>query len=107
MEGIVEEREGRGVLVIEERKKKELRIKKIVVEEEKQIEKIMEMMVEIEVEEKRIDEVKSKNEEMKKIKREMIGMEYEIIREKMGEEEDYELKDEIVIEKNNKKLIEL
>lgn len=35
MEGIVEEREGRGVLVIEERKKKELRIKKIVVEEEK------------------------------------------------------------------------
>lgn len=67
----------------------------------------MEMMVEIEVEEKRIDEVKSKNEEMKKIKREMIGMEYEIIREKMGEEEDYELKDEIVIEKNNKKLIEL
>lgn len=107
MEGIVEEREGRGVLVIEERKKKELRIKKIVVEEEKQIEKIMEMMVEIEVEEKRIDEVKSKNEEMKKIKREMIGMEYEIIREKMREEEDYELKDEIVIEKNNKKLIEL
>ncbi len=103
----VEARAGSGVFVIDESNQKAFRIQPLVVEEAQSLEQLMELLVAIEVAATRIAAVNRTPEDLKQIKRALIGLEYAIISDKLGDEEDYAFHDAIVIATHNPHFIAL
>lgn len=107
LDGPVEARAGSGVFVIDESNQKAFRIQPLVVEEAQSLEQLMELLVAIEVAATRIAAVNRTPEDLKQIKRALIGLEYAIISDKLGDEEDYAFHDAIVIATHNPHFIAL
>lgn len=107
LDGLVEARAGSGVFVIDESNQKAFRIQPLVVEEAQSVEQLMELLVAIEVAATRIAAINRTPEDLKQIKRALIGLEYAIISDKLGDEEDYAFHDAIVIATHNPHFIAL
>lgn len=107
LDGLVEARAGSGVFVIDESNQKAFRIQPLVVEEAQSVEQLMELLVAIEVAATRIAAINRTAEDLKQVKRALIGLEYAIISDKLGDEEDYAFHNAIVVATHNPHFIAL
>ncbi|GAA5541582.1 MULTISPECIES: FadR/GntR family transcriptional regulator [Brucella] len=107
LDGLVEARAGSGVFVIDKSSEKAFRIQPLAIEETQSLEQLMELLVAVEVAATRIAAVKRTDEDLKRIKRALIGLEYAIISDQLGDEEDYAFHDAIVMATHNQHFIAL
>jgi GntR family transcriptional regulator, transcriptional repressor for pyruvate dehydrogenase complex len=106
-EGLVEARAGSGVFVIDKTSTRSFRVQPVVIEEARSLEQLMELLVTIEVAATRIAARNRTEDDLKKIKRALIGMEYAIASDRLGDEEDYAFHDAIVAATHNPHFIAL
>ncbi|WP_210211098.1 FadR/GntR family transcriptional regulator [Borborobacter arsenicus] len=95
-EGLVAARAGSGVYVTERNPSNAFRIQHIAVEEQESLDQAMELLVAIEVAATRIAALRRNDDDLKKIKRALLGMEYAIASDRLGDNEDYEFHQAIV-----------
>ena len=107
LEGLVEARAGSGVYVVDESGTRAFRVQPVVVGETRSLDQLMELLVTIEVAATRIAAEKRTPEDLKKIKRALIGMEYAIASDRLGDEEDYAFHDAIVAATHNPHFVAL
>lgn len=107
LDELIEARAGSGVYVIEKNGMKAFRVQPVVVEETRSVEQLMELLVAIEVAATRIAALNRTPEDLKKIKRALIGMEYAIASDRLGDDEDYAFHDAIVAATHNPHFVAL
>lgn len=107
LEGLVEARAGSGVFVVDKSGMKAFRVQPIVVNEARSFEQLMDLLVAIEVAATRIAALQRTPEDLKAIKRALIGMEYAIASDQLGDEEDYAFHRAIVAATHNPHFIAL
>lgn len=106
-DGLVEARAGSGVYVVERNGMRAFRVQPVVVAEPDSLAQLMELLVTIEVAATRIAAQRRTVEDLKKIKRALIGMEYAIASDRLGDEEDYAFHDAIVAATHNPHFVAL
>lgn len=107
LEGLIEARAGSGVYVIDKSSMRSFRVQPVVVAEASSLEHLMELLVTIEVAATRLAALRRTPEDLKKIKRALIGMEYAIASDRLGDEEDYAFHDAIVAATHNPQFLAL
>lgn len=107
LEGLIEARAGSGVYVVDKSGMKAFRVQPVVVEEARSLEQLMELLVAIEVAATRIAALNRTPDDLKRIKRALIGMEYAIASDRLGDEEDYAFHDAIVAATHNPHFVAL
>lgn len=107
LEGLVEARAGSGAFVVDKTSLRSFRVQPVVIEEAQSLEQLMELLVAVEVAATRIAARNRTEEDLKKIKRALIGMEYAIASDQLGDEEDYAFHDAIVAATHNLHFIAL
>ncbi|MDK3020917.1 FadR/GntR family transcriptional regulator [Pseudodonghicola flavimaris] len=106
-DGLVAARAGSGVYVTERDSTNAFRFQTFAVSDLKRLEEAMELLVSIEVAATRLAALRRTPEDLKKIKRALIGMEYAIASERLGDEEDYQFHQAIVEATHNQHFISL
>ena len=107
LEGMIEARAGSGVYVVDKSGMKAFRVQPVLMAEARSIEQLMELLVAIEVAATRIAALNRTPEDMKKIRRALIGMEYAIASDRLGDEEDYAFHEAIVAATHNPHFVAL
>ncbi len=107
LDGLVEARPGSGIFVIDESNQKAFRIQPLVAKEAQSLEQLMELLVAIEVAATRIAATNRTPEDLKQIKRALIGLEYAIISDRLGDQEDYAFHNAIVVATHNPHFVAL
>ncbi|MCX8999373.1 FadR family transcriptional regulator [Rhizobiaceae bacterium BDR2-2] len=107
LDGLIEARAGSGVYVIDKSGMKAFRVQPVVIEEAKSLEHLLELLVAIEVAATRIAALNRTPEDLKKIRRALIGMEYAIASDRLGDDEDYAFHHAIVAATHNPHFIAL
>ncbi|BAN28167.1 FadR/GntR family transcriptional regulator [Caballeronia insecticola] len=95
-EGLVTSRAGSGVFVTERNQRQAFRIQDVVVNETDSLALVLELLVTIEVASTRLAALRRTPEDLKKIRRALVGMEYEIANDRLGDEEDFAFHQAIV-----------
>lgn len=95
-EGLVSSRAGSGVFVTERSQKQAFRMQDVTIDEKDSLAMVMELLVTIEVAATRFAAMRRSPEDLKRIKRALIGMEYEIANDRLGDEEDFAFHQAIV-----------
>ncbi|PZX06022.1 FadR/GntR family transcriptional regulator [Celeribacter halophilus] len=106
-DGLVTARAGSGVYVRQPNSTNAFRFKKFSVSDLTRLEEAMELLITIEVAATRIAARRRTTEDLKKIKRTLIGMEYAIASDRLGDEEDYQFHQSIVAATHNQHFISL
>lgn len=107
LEGMIEARAGSGVYVVDKSGMKAFRVQPVLMAEARSIEQLMELLVAIEVAATRIAALNRTPEDLKKIRRALIGMEYAIASDRLGDEEDYAFHEAIVAATHNPHFVAL
>ncbi len=107
LEGMIEARAGSGVYVVDKSGMKAFRVQPGLIAEASSIEQLMELLVAIEVAATRIAALNRTPEDLKKIRRALIGMEYAIASDRLGDEEDYAFHEAIVAATHNPHFVAL
>ena len=95
-EGLVTSRAGSGVFVTERNQRQAFRMQDVVINEEDSLALVMELLVTIEVASTRFAAMRRTPEDLKRIRRALIGMEYEIANDRLGDDEDFAFHQAIV-----------
>jgi DNA-binding FadR family transcriptional regulator len=95
-EGIVSAHQGRGVFVNERGSRQTFRLDTAALNDAKGLEYIIELLVMMETTAARYAAMRRTPEDMKRIKQALVGMEYAIVNDKLGDEEDYAFHQAIV-----------
>jgi len=106
-DGLVAARAGSGVYVTRRDATNAFRFQTFSVSDLGQLEEAMELLVTIEVAATRIAAKRRTPEDLKKIKRALIGMEYAIASDRLGDEEDYQFHQAIVEATHNQHFVSL
>lgn len=106
-DGLVAARAGSGVYVTQRDSSTAFRFQNFSVSDLNRLEEAMELLVTIEVAATRIAAKRRTPEDLKKIKRALIGMEYAIASDRLGDEEDYQFHQAIVEATHNQHFISL
>lgn len=107
IDGLVEARAGSGAYVVELSSSKAFRVQPVAMEESASLAQLLELLVPIEVAATRIAAVNRRPEDLKKIKLALIGMEYAIASDRLGDNEDYAFHDAIVAATHNPHFVAL
>lgn len=94
--GLVASRAGSGVFVTERSQKQAFRMQDVTIDEKDSLAMVMELMVTIEVAATKYAAMRRTPEDLKRIKRALIGMEYEIANDRLGDDEDFAFHQAIV-----------
>lgn len=100
-EGLISIKRGVGVFVTERDPRGAFKIQDIDIEEKMSITHVMELISTIEVAATRLAAARRSNEDLKQIRKCLIGMEYAIASDRLGDEEDYEFHQAIVLATHN------
>jgi len=95
-EGLVESKAGSGVFVIERSQRQAFRMQDVAIDEKHSLSMVMELLVTIEVAATRFAAIRRTPEDLKRIRRALIGMEYEIANDRLGDDEDFAFHQAIV-----------
>lgn len=106
-EGLVEARAGSGAYVTQKDSTNAFRFQRFSVSNRASLEEAMELLIPIEVAATRIAARRRNEDDLKKIKRALIGMEYALASDKLGVEEDYLFHQTIVVATHNQHFISL
>ncbi len=106
-EGLVTARAGSGAYVTQQDATNAFRFQHFSVSNLSSLEEAMELLIPVEVAATRIAARRRNAEDLKKIKRELIGMEYAIASDQLGDEEDYRFHQVIVEATHNQHFISL
>lgn len=93
---LVAPRAGSGVFVTERSQKQAFRMQDVTIDEKNSLAMVMELMVTIEVAATKYAAMRRTPEDLKRIKRALIGMEYEIANDRLGDDEDFAFHQAIV-----------
>lgn len=100
-EGLVSIRRGVGVFVTERDPRKGFKIQDVDIEEKFAITQVMELIATVEVAATRLAAIRRTNDDLKQIRRCLLGMEYAIASDRLGDEEDFEFHQAIVVATHN------
>jgi GntR family transcriptional repressor for pyruvate dehydrogenase complex len=100
-EGQISIKRGVGVFVTERDPRGAFKIQDIDIEEKISIRHVMELISTVEVAATRLAAARRSNEDLKQIRKCLIGMEYAIASDRLGDEEDYEFHQAIVMATHN------
>lgn len=100
-EGLVSIKRGVGVFVTERDPRDAFKIQDIDIDEKISITHVMELISTVEVAATRLAAERRTNEDLKQIRKCLIGMEYAIASDRLGDEEDYEFHQAIVLATHN------
>ncbi|WP_269466464.1 FadR/GntR family transcriptional regulator [Cupriavidus sp. USMAHM13] len=95
-EGLVESKAGSGVFVIERSQRQAFRMQDVAIDEKHSLSMVMELLVTIEVAATRFAAMRRTPEDLKRIRRALVGMEYEIANDRLGDDEDFAFHQAIV-----------
>ncbi|TCS35659.1 GntR family transcriptional regulator [Paucimonas lemoignei] len=95
-EGIVSAQQGRGVFVNERGSRQTFRLDVSALDDAKGLEYVIELLVTMEAAAARYAAMRRTPEDLKKIKQALVGMEYAIVNDKLGDDEDYAFHQAIV-----------
>ncbi|HBI83539.1 FadR family transcriptional regulator [Orrella sp. NBD-18] len=100
-EGVVSIKRGVGVFVTERDPREGFKIQKVDIEEKVAVTQIMELIATVEVSATRLAAARRTSEDLKQIRRCLLGMEYAIASDRLGDEEDFEFHQAIVVATHN------
>lgn len=100
-EGLISIKRGVGVFVTERNPRDAFKIQDIDIDEKISITNVMELISTVEVAATRLAAERRTNEDLKQIRKCLIGMEYAIASDRLGDEEDYEFHQAIVLATHN------
>jgi DNA-binding FadR family transcriptional regulator len=106
-EGMVNSHQGRGVFVNERGTRQAFRLKTTALDDAQSIAHVIELLVAIETAAARHAALRHTPDDLKRIKRALIGMEYAIINDELGDEEDFAFHQAIVDSTKNPHFIAL
>ena len=106
-EGLVSSQQGRGVFVNERGKRQSFRLDPTQLSDEEDLAYVLELLITIEVAATRLAAIRRTPEDLKRIKRALIGMEYAIAHDELGDAEDYLFHQSIVDAAQNPHFIAL
>jgi Transcriptional regulators len=106
-EGLVVSQQGSGVFVDPNLHKNAFRISALTADDTQDLEHILELMLSIEVTAARYAAVRRTEADLKKIRQGLVGMEYALLNDKLGDEEDYQFHRAIVLATHNPYLVSL
>lgn len=106
-EGLVSSQQGRGVFVNERGSRQTFRLQTTALDDTESIAQVIELMVTIEAGAARYAALRHTPEDLKRIKRALIGMEYAIANDRLGDEEDFAFHQSIVDATHNPHFITL
>ncbi|SDE99597.1 FadR/GntR family transcriptional regulator [Limimaricola pyoseonensis] len=95
-DGLVASRAGSGVFVTAQNATSSFRIQNFAVSNREALEQAMELLVAIEVAATRLAALHRTDEDLKRIKRALVGMEFAIANDELGDEEDFQFHQAIV-----------
>lgn len=95
-EGIVNAQQGRGVFVNERGSRQTFRLDATALDDAKSLEHVIELLVTMEAAAARYAAMRRTPEDLKRIKQALVGMEYAIVNDKLGDDEDYAFHQAIV-----------
>lgn len=94
-------RQGKGAFVALRADKHAFRLKEVMLDEKESLLHIIEFLITIEVGATRLAAVRRTPEDLKKIRQALVGMEYAIVNDRLGDEEDYAFHQAIVAATHN------
>lgn len=106
-EGLVSSQQGRGVFVNERGSRQSFRLDPTRLDDKEDVGYVIELLIAIEVAAARLAALRHTLDDLKKIKRALVGMEYAIIHEQLGDSEDYAFHQAIVDATHNPHFITL
>lgn len=106
-DGIIETRRGSGAYVLERDQRQSFRMQDVAIEERDSLALVMELIVTVEVAATRLSAMRRTPEDLKMIRRALIGMEYEIANDRLGDEQDFAFHQAIVAATHNPHFIAL
>src|SRR5690606_4632887 len=106
-EGLVSAQQGRGVFVNERGSRQSFRLDRTRLGDEEDVGYVIELLIAIEVAAARLAALRHTLDDLKKIKRALVGMEYAIVHEQLGDAEDYAFHQAIVDAAHNPHFITL
>lgn len=106
-DGIIETRRGSGAYVLERDQRQSFRMQDVAIDERDSLALVMELIVTVEVAATRLAAQRRTPENLKMIRRALIGMEYEIASDRLGDEQDFAFHQAIVEATHNPHFIAL
>ena len=106
-EGIVNTQQGRGMFVNERGSRQAFRLQSTALDDATNITYVIELMVSVEAAAARYAALRHTDADLKRIKLALIGMEYAIANDELGDEEDYAFHQAIVDSTNNPHFVAL
>ena len=100
-EGLVAIRRGVGVFVTERDPREAFKIAEIDIDQRVSVSHVMELIATVEVAATRLAAARRSADDLKQIRRCLLGMEYAIASDRLGDEEDYEFHQSIVVATHN------
>lgn len=88
-EGLIVVQQGRGAFVSERGRRQAFQLQRVSLEENAALAHVVELLVAIEVGASRLAAARRTDEDLKRVKRALVGMEYAIASERVGDEEDF------------------
>lgn len=106
-EGLVTSQQGSGAFVNANVRRNAFRIGAITAQDSQELEHILELMLSIEGTAARLAATRRTSDDLKRIRQRLVGMEYAIVNDQLGDEEDYAFHHAIVQATHNPHLIAL
>ncbi len=106
-DGVIETKRGSGAYVLERDQRQSFRMQDVAIDEKDSLASVMELIVTIEVAATRIAAARRTAEDLKMIRRALIGMEYEIANDRLGDDYDFAFHQAIVEATHNPHFIGL
>lgn len=106
-DGVIETKRGSGAYVLERDQRQSFRMQDVAIDERDSLALVMELIVTVEVAATRLAAIRRTPEDLKMIRRALIGMEYEIANDRLGDEQDFAFHQAIVEATHNPHFIAL
>jgi GntR family transcriptional repressor for pyruvate dehydrogenase complex len=100
-DGFIEARRGSGAYVLERDQRQSFRMQDVAIDERDSLALVMELIVTVEVAATRIAAKRRTPENLKQIRRALVGMEYEIANDRLGDDQDFAFHQAIVESTHN------
>ena len=106
-DGIFEAKRGSGAYVLERDQRQSFRMQDVAIDERDSLALVMELIVTVEVAATRLAAIRRTADDLKLIRRALIGMEYEIANDRLGDEQDFAFHQAIVAATHNPHFVAL
>ena len=106
-DGLIEARRGSGAYVLERDQRQSFRMQEIALDRQDSLELVMELIETVEVAATRLAAMRRTPEDLKMIRRALVGMEYEIASDRLGDEQDFAFHQAIVQATHNPHFVAL